>query len=612
MKFDVDKYLNLYLSEAKEHLEKASKILEKTDEPFSEEKINNLFREAHSLKGMSAAMGYNHISDLAHQMENLIDKLRKGEIQFSKDIVSNLLEYNDKLWKYVLEIENKKGKVEDTTSKSEENGRYKIDVIFKEGVPSLNARAFLIYKNIESFGNIISSEPNIQEIKRGNLKDRILLILEPIKPLGYLKEYLKRVAEIKSYSIEKIGEQENDVDKKEGKEQKETLLEDKTQLPKSVKVDIDFLDYFLNISGELLTIESRIRELTKELDNIEIPNAINQMEILLKDIQEKIMRLRLTPLEVIFSRVPMWGRDLSRKLNKKVSFKIEGENIELDRSIVESLSDPLLHIIRNSIDHGIESPEERKAKGKDEEGKILISAVKERDRIKISIIDDGRGIDANKVLESAKKSGKFSQEYLNSLKSTKDILYLVSVPGISTKTEVSEISGRGVGLDVVKAVVESFGGTFEIDSSYGKGTELSLYLPTSISIVNIMFFKVGGFVFGTPVDKIIRVAEIKSSEINSLDDSGYNVLIDYEYLPVYFLIEKLNINNMNLIGDKLSIIIISIKGTKSAVVVDEFLGHKEVYLRPLKPPLSFIPGFYSSTILGDGMPVLILDIQAFY
>lgn len=611
MKFDLEKYLNLYLSEAKEHLENISKILEKTDEPFSEEKINALFREAHSLKGMSAAMGYNHISQLAHQMENLIDKIRKNEVTFSKDILSNLLEFSDKLWNYVLEVENKKGKVESTVLENDFEGKYRIEVVFKEGVPSLNARAFLVYKNIESFGNIISSSPDIQEIKKGNLKDKIIVTFKPTKPLGYLEDYLKRVSEIKNYKIEKINENQVLV-QDDITNQKEVLVDDKPKLSKFVKVDIDILDYFLNISGELLTIESRIRELTKDLDNIEITNTMNQMEILLKDVQEKIMRLRLTPLEVIFSRVPMWVRDLSRKLNKKVNIKIEGENIELDRSIVESLSDPLLHIIRNALDHGIESPEDRRAKGKDESGKVLISAVKERDRVKISIIDDGRGIDAEKVLESARKSGKFSQEYLNSLKSTKDILYLVTFPGVSTKTEVSDISGRGVGLDVVKAVVESFGGTFEIDSTYGKGTELSLYLPTSISIVNVMFFKLGNFIFGTPVDKIIKVAKVDKSEINSIDDSAYSVLIDYEYLPLYFLREKLHIVGNNFGDDKLSVIVLSIKGTKCGVVVDDFLGHKEVYLRPLKPPLSFIPGFYSSTILGDGMPVLILDIKAFY
>lgn len=611
MKFDLNKYLNLYLTEAKEHLENASKILEKVEEPFSEEEINNLFREAHSLKGMSAAMGYNHISELAHQMENLIDKLRRGEVAFSKDLVDNLLDYNDKLWKSVLAIEREKGKEADSNEKSLEGGQYKIRVGFKDGIPSLNARAFLVYKNIESFGKILKAEPDVQEIKKGNLKGEILFLIEPTKPLSSLSEYLKRVNEISSFSIDKV-EEKKIPEKKLEVEPKELEVEEKPQLPQSVKVDVSFLDYLLNISGELLTIESRLREITKKLDNIEISNAINQMEILLKDTQEKVMRLRLTPLHVIFSRIPMWVRDLSKKLNKKVNLKIEGENIELDRSIVESLIDPLLHIIRNSLDHGIESPEERLAAGKEVEGKILISAVKERDRIKISVIDDGRGIDADKVLESAKKSGKFSQDYLNSLKSRKDILYLVSYPGISTKKVVSDISGRGVGLDVVKAAVESFGGTFDIDSSLGKGTELSLYLPTSISIVNVMFFRVGEFIFGTPVDKIIRVAEIEKDSINSLDESGYNVLFEYEYIPIYFLNEKLNIRNESKNEDKLPIMVMSIKGTKSAIVVDELLGHKEVYLRPLNSPLSFMQGFYSSTILGDGTPILILDIQAFY
>ncbi len=610
MKFDLDKYLNLYLTEAKEHLENASKILEKVEEPLTEEKINNLFREAHSLKGMSAAMGFNHISELAHQMENLIDKLRKGELIFSKEVGENLLEYNDRLWKYVLAIEKEKRAGGEPGQDIAEQGIYRINILFKENTPSINARAFLIYKNVESFGKVIRSEPTIIEIKTGDIKNQVVFIVQPSKPLSQLDEYLKRVGEIKSYSIE--------TEETRRAEEKKVVIRDsgedeKPELPRSIKVDVSFLDYFLNISGELITLESRLRDITKKLDNIDISNAINQMEILLKDIQEKVMRLRLMPLEVIFSRIPMWIRDLSRKLNKKVSLKIEGENIELDRSIVESLIDPLLHIIRNSIDHGIELPEERVKKGKPEEGRLLISATKERDRIKISIVDDGRGINAEEVLEKARKSGKFSTEYLNSLKSKKDILYLVTFPGISTKENISEISGRGVGLDVVKAVVESFGGTFEVDSSVDKGTELSLFLPTSISIINVMFFKVADYIFGTSVDKIIKVAEIERENLNSFDGTGYSVLFDYEYIPVYFLSEKLNIKNSDSqLRTKLPIIVVSIKGTKCAVVIDEFLGHKEVYLRPLNPPLSYIPGFYSSTILGDGTPILILDIQGFY
>ncbi len=609
MKFDLDKYLNLYLAEAKDHLENASKILENIEEQLTEEKINNLFREAHSLKGMSAAMGFNHISELAHQMENLIDRIRKGEIVFSRDVADSLLEYNDKLWKYVLTIEKEKGMVKSQDQSAEINGLYIIKIIFKENTPSLNARAFLIYKNIESFGKIIRTEPHLNQIKTGELKNEVVFYIQPTKQLNILNEYLKRVSEINSYTIE----QEAEKNPEEKKNIKDIVTEDKPELPRTIKVDVSFLDYFLNISGELITLESRLRDVTKKLDNIDISNAINQMEILLKDIQEKVMRLRLMPLEVIFSRIPMWIRDLTRKLNKKVSLKIEGENIELDRSIVESLIDPLLHIIRNSIDHGIETPQERVGKGKPEEGKLLISATKERDRIKISVVDDGRGIDAEKVLEKARKSGKFATEYLNSIKSKKDILYLVTFPGISTKQEISEISGRGVGLDVVKAVVESFGGTFEIDSSVDKGTELSLFLPTSISIINVLFFKIADYIFGTPVDKIIKVAEIDKENINSFDESGFCILYDYEYIPLYFLSEKLNIKKSYLNDrSKLYIIIVSIKGTKSAVVIDEFYGHKEVYLRPLTPPLSYIPGYYSSTILGDGTPILILDIQGFY
>lgn len=625
MNFDIEKYKRLFLTESKEHLENITKILEKTRESFDEDEINVLFREAHSLKGMAAAMGYNKISEIAHGMENLMHEIRSGKLLYSDAVNEKLISSNDMLWRLVEAIEagNPLDNITESIEKSanvtegslvQNDVQTKvgepvlIEVIFKENIPSLFARAFLVYKNIESFGSIRKSEPDLVDIKKGKMKDMLKIELCPSKPIQPLEAYLSKVKEIKSISYHIIPQDAENIKVEEKEEKKDIKTEDKLILPQSVKVDINFLDNFVNITGELLTIKSRIRETTKNIGEIEVSNALNQMEILLKDLQEKVMRLRLMPLDTIFSRIPRWVRDLSKKLNKTIDVEISGENIELDRAVVEALFDPILHVIRNCADHGIEEPAERERLGKPRKGKIEVRAEKERENIVVKIIDDGKGINADKVFKKAQNSGKFNQEYLDSLKTRKEKLYLVTYPGISTKDDVTEISGRGVGLDVVKSTLESFGGSFDIDSEEGKGTTISLVLSSSISIINVLLFSLDKFLFGTPVDKIIRILNAKITEIEEIGKNAYTFFYDEQHIPLYFLHDYLNVNRNNL-NQECSVIILSVKGVITAVVVDEFLGHKEVYLRNLNPPLSFIPGFYSSTILGDGSPALILDIQ---
>lgn len=621
MTFDLEKYKRLFITETKEHLENITKILEKAKNTLDEEEINTIFREAHSIKGMAAAMGYQFITEVAHNMENIMQEIRSKKNQFNEAIKDTLISATDKLWKKIEEIEAGEQKETTTTSlqrgqeEREENAQnikvfepVSIEIFFAENVPSIFARAFLVYKNIESFGMIKKSEPTIDEIKKGVLGNCLKILLIPSKPIEPLLSYLSKVKEIAAIHCSALEKKDDTVKIEASSEPREQKSDDRLVLPRSVKVDITFLDNFVNITGELLTIKARIEERTKNFQDIEIANALNQMEIFLKDMQQKVMHLRLMPLETIFSRIPRVVRDLSRKLDKKVDIEIYGENIELDRAVVEALFDPLLHIIRNSVDHGIEAPEEREKKGKTPSGKIIVAAEKEKENIIVKICDDGKGIDAELVFKKAKESGKFSEEFLASLKTRKDKLYLVTAPGVTTKATVSDISGRGVGLDVVKSTIESLGGGVDIDSEEDRGTTITLSLPSSLSIVNVLLFKLDEYLFGTPVDKIIRILKVKRENIKVISENSYTLFYNDEHIPLYFLHDYFKIEKKN-IGDDCAVILISIKGILTAVVVDDFVGHKEVYLRPLNPPLSFIPGFYSSTILGDGSPTIILDIQ---
>jgi len=617
VKFDTEKYKLLFISEAKGHLEEISRILDYSKEKLSEDEINTLFREVHSIKGMSSAMGYNDISELSHAMENILGQIRSGQMDFNKNIMEALVESLDALWKAVESIEKnesydikvtverlKNQKFKEETSKTDLK-EYLIEFSFLENIPSPSARAFLIYKNLESFGNILNATPGIEEIKRGEISTNYKVQIKPSKPLELINKYLSNVAEIKGFSINPVQLVVAGI--------KETVKNDESpNLPHQIKVQIADLDYFLNITGELLTIKSQIKDNIIGFENIEVSNALNQMEILLKDLQNKVMKMRMMPLDIIFSNIPRWVRDLSNRLKKKVKIEIVGGDLELDRTVIEALSDPLLHIIRNAVDHGIETEEERIAKGKNPIGKIKVNASKEKDRVIVVVSDDGKGIDVNKVKESALKSGKFSKDYINSLVDRKKIYHLLTIPGLSTKEEITDISGRGVGLDVVKTVLENFGGTLDIDSELDKGTEITLIIPATISIINVLLFNVAGYKLGTPVDKVESVLKVSEDSKDMVFDKQNVILYKNEYIPFFSLSERIGCNkNQNNIEPKFAIIT-EILGKRTAVLVDELIGHREVYLRPLNKPLSLISGFYSSTLLGDGTPVLIVDLQGLF
>ncbi len=617
MKFDTEKYKLLFISEAKEHLEEISKILNYSRERLSEDEINTLFREAHSIKGMSSAMGYNDISELSHAIENILGQLRSGQMVFSKDIMEALVESLDALWKAVESIEKNESydirnivdrlkyqKFKEETTKSDSK-EYLIEFSLLENIPSPSARAFLIYKNIESFGSIIDAMPAIDGIKRGEVSSSYKIKIKPFKPIELIKKYLSTIAEIKSFSIQPVQIITS--------EMKDTVKkDDRPNVPQQLKVQITDLDYFLNITGELLTIKSQIKDNIIGFENIEVANALNQMEILLKDLQNKVMKMRMMPLDIIFSSIPRWVRDLSHRLNKKVEIEIAGGDLELDRTVIEALSDPILHIIRNAIDHGIETTEERISKGKNPIGKIKVNAYKEKDRVIVVVSDDGIGIDVNKVKESALKSGKYSKDYISSLVDRKKIFHLLTTPGLSTKEEITDISGRGVGLDVVKTVLENFGGTLDIDSELGKGTDITLVIPATISIINVLLFNVAGYKLGTPVDKVESVLKVCEESKNIVFDKQNVILYKNEYIPLFSLSEKIGCNkNVNNTESNFAIIT-EILGKKTAILVDELIGYREVYLRPLNKPLSLISGFYSSTLLGDGTPILIVDLQGLF
>lgn len=377
---------------------------------------------------------------------------------------------------------------------------------------------------------------------------------------------------------------------------------------KTIRIRTELLDFFLDTVGELILATAQIREIGKGVPLAVQPaleEGVDRLHGLVKDLHEKVMTARMTPLSTLTDRLPRPVRDIARRRGKDVDLAVSGAEVELDRTIVESLSDPLLHILRNCIDHGIESKEERALAKKRERGSVEISVRRDRDRVVLEIEDDGRGMDAEKLRWSALERGFLTQQAASQL-SDKEALMLACLPGVSTAQDVSDISGRGVGMDAVKRAVEEVGGTLEIDSERGRGTRFSLKLPLTVSVVNLMLVGIGQEIVGVPVAKVLSALEVDSNALSRKGDGGL-LRHNRAVLPVRHLSNLLGMPSPEHNGAR-PYLVMEAESGKVALAVDKLLGQEEVVLKTLSPPLDLIPGLFGVTILGTGRPVFILDV----
>jgi two-component system chemotaxis sensor kinase CheA len=373
-------------------------------------------------------------------------------------------------------------------------------------------------------------------------------------------------------------------------------------------VRTELLDYFLDTVGELMLATARLREVGKELpENVRpgLEEGVYRLHTLVKDLHDKVMSARMTPLSLITDRLPRAARDIARKRGRDMDLIITGAEIELDRAILDDLSDPMLHILRNCIDHGLESPEERTAAGKNPKGKVQVSVRRARDRVVVEVEDDGRGMSAEKLKAAALARSAITAEAAARM-TDREAFMLACLPGVSTAKDVSEISGRGVGMDAVKRVVENVGGTVEIDSEKGKGTRFTLRLPLTVAVVHLLLVEVGEEVFGLPIAKVLGAQEV---DADSLSRSRDTALLPHgnTLLPVHALDALLGLPAPERRGVRPFVVMEGDSG-KVALAVDRLLGQEEVVLKSLSRPLDLLPGLSGVTILGSGRPVFILDV----
>lgn len=660
-----NQYLDIFLEESKEHIQNLNSNLLELESNPGQDIIDEIFRSAHTLKGMSGTMGFNRISEITHEMESLLQDIKDGTISVSPEVIDTLLESVDFLEKLIGDItENGEERDRDTkvileklrrkpgnatplkesekeNKKPEENhifnefeerlmkeaiakGLLVWEVLIKLDANCLlkSARAFLVFKTLESFGDIIKTRPIVQDIEDEKFDDEFTVYIISTHQKQDLEKALGSISELKSILIKEVEQSSLEKDPGNSEESpKETVacaLDEQSvrhashvkKTSKTLRVDIDRLDNLMNLVSELIIIKTRLDGMDEKTEGQKRREAVEYLERITSSLHDAVMKVRMVPIENVFNRFPRVVRDLARELSKNITLIIEGAETELDRTVIDEIGDPLIHLIRNSADHGIEIPEERFRKGKPAQGTIKLKAYHDGNNVVIEISDDGRGINLNNVLKTAIDKGLVDRERAKNLKESEIISFLFE-PGFSTKDMVTDISGRGVGLDVVKTKIESLCGGIEINTVPDQGTTFLIRLPLTLAIIQALMVMVGEEKYAIPLSAIKETVIVASKDIKKVQKNEVTLLRG-NVIPILRLGEMLDVESNGSSEEDLTVVIVK-KGERDiGLVVDSLIGQQEIVIKSLGNFLKNIKFIAGATILGDGKVALILDVNTMF
>ncbi|APT47232.1 chemotaxis protein CheA [Bacillus safensis] len=671
---DVNQYLDIFLDESREHLQTCNeKLLDLEKNPTDLQLVNDIFRAAHTLKGMSATMGFDDMAHLTHHLENMFDAIRNEQMIVTPESMDTMFEALDHLEAMVQSIaEGGDGKrdVTEISKKLDVTGShaeaassvetadasaaandldynefertvldeareqgfkcYELNVTLSEACLLKAVRVYMIFERLNEAGEVVKTVPNAELLESEDFESEFSISYLSKQPMDEVQKIVTAISEVEKVEISEVSafEEAAPAEKQEAQpeQKKEEVSVPAAKAPandapkangnngaaaggtKTIRVNIDRLDSLMNLFEELVIDRGRLEQIAKELENNELTDTVERMTRISGDLQSIILNMRMVPVETVFNRFPRMIRQLTKELNKKIELIIEGAETELDRTVIDEIGDPLLHLLRNSLDHGIESPEERVKKGKPEKGTVLLKAYHSGNHVFIEVEDDGGGINRKKVLEKALERGVITEREAETLEDHQ-IDSLIFAAGFSTADTISDISGRGVGLDVVKNKLESLGGSVSINSTEGQGSLFSIQLPLTLSIISVLLVKLEEETFAIPISSIIEMAVIKKSDILQTHDRE---VIDFRgfIVPVVYLKKQFNVPNANELEEELHIIVVR-KGDKlTAFVADSFIGQQEVVLKSLGDYLPNVFAISGATILGDGRVALIVDCNA--
>ena len=707
---DVSQYLGIFLDESSEHIQTLSdQLMVLEQEPENEDAINEIFRAAHSLKGMAGTMGYKRLQRLTHDTENVFSAVRGGQMKVTSDLIDVLFQALDAIQGYVdtirdtqdegdddndaiIEQLNKylsgdssapapkkeETKVESSQSGSDDKALYKkikfedaqmdvmkdaisggnhvygFTVTIQQGCLLKAARAFLVFKAVEDFGEIVVSNPSSQDIEDEKFESAFSVFAISSEPIDKIMTAMKAVSEIEDVIGEEYNDQmiesnqpDDDIasethEQAEAEAQTQAAPEPpaaeeqpaaaaapaaKKQTPakkaagkpitsRTIRVDIEKLDVLMNLVSELIIAKNSLvsaanaSNLNGASENVAVNEHIEYLESVTTSLHESVMKVRMVPIESAVQKFPRMIRDLEKKLGKKMQLTITGEETELDRTVVDQIGDPLMHLLRNSADHGLEMPDVRAQRGKPETGSIFLNAYQDGNNVIIEVGDDGNGIDVEAVRQKIIDRNYASEEMAAQM-TEKEVINVLFDPGFSMAKKVTDLSGRGVGLDVVKSNIEQLGGDVEIKTKLGEGSTFIIRLPLTLAIIQALMVIIGGEKYAIALGNIQTIEDIPVSDV-SLVENKEVIQLRGSVIPIIRLSEMLDAESTSEGNSNITIVVVKKGDSLAGLVVDELMGQQEIVIKSLGKYINTSKIISGATILGDGEVALILDSNALF
>ena len=677
-----NQYMDMFLDESHEHLQSLNEGLLRLEENMEEiSVVNDIFRNAHTLKGMSATMGFAKIAELTHEMEDVLDLVRKEQLKLNEDIMDTLFKCLDSLEQMVDSVGN--GEAEDVVDVSDLVAKLSsiskgtpppaaapaaggavaapaagdasggagsdlgiddidLDVMKKAKDAGMNvfhvkvtlmescvlkaARSVMVMHALDEIGDVIKSVPPAEDLEQEKFERSFDIVVATASDAEAVTNAVDTVSE-----IEDIGVEELDPDalakpaepapaaaapaaaaaapkkaaapaKKEGAKAAAPKKQHQSQ---SVRVDIEKLDTLMNLMGELVINKVRLEQIGQTHRMSDLMETLEQMDRVTGDLQNIVMKVRMVPVSAVFNRFPRMVRDVSKELGKEINLTIEGEETELDRTVIDEIGDPIMHLLRNSLDHGVESPDAREAKGKPRVGEVGLIARHEGNNVVIMITDDGAGIDAGKIRRKAVEKGMITQDEADRLDDA-DAVRLIFLPGFSTAEQITDISGRGVGMDVVRSKIEALSGHVDVETHIDEGSVFKIKLPLTLAIIQAMLVRVQEEMYAIPLTSIDSTVNIEPTDIQTIQNKEVIVLRG-EIIPIVRMEEALQVPHVKD-SEELFVVVVHAGEAKAGIVVDNLIGQQEIVIKTLGNLFAGLKLFGGATVLGDGRVALILDV----
>ena len=675
-----NQYMDMFLDESHEHLQSLNEGLLRLEENMEEiGAVNDIFRNAHTLKGMSATMGYAKIAELTHEMEDVLDLVRKEQLKLNEDIMDTLFKCLDSLEQMVDSVGN--GESEDVVDvsdlvaklssiskgtpapaaaapaaaasqpeaetaegdagldldeidldvmkKAKEAGLhiYHVKVTLMETCVLKAARSVMVMHALDEIGDVIKSIPAAEDLEQEKFEFSFDVVVATENDVETVKNAVDTVSEIEDIAVQELdpdklgkdaapapaakaaaapaAKSAASAEKKDAAKPAAAAPAKKQHQSQSVRVDIEKLDTLMNLMGELVINKVRLEQIGQTHRMSDLMETLEQMDRVTGDLQNIVMKVRMVPVSAVFNRFPRMVRDVSKELGKEINLTIEGEETELDRTVIDEIGDPIMHLLRNSLDHGVESPDAREEKGKPRVGEVGLIARHEGNNVVIMITDDGAGIDASKIRRKAVEKGMVTQSEADSLDDA-DAVRLIFLPGFSTAEQITDISGRGVGMDVVRSKIEALSGHVDVETHIDEGSIFKIKLPLTLAIIQAMLVRVQEEMYAIPLTSIDSTINIEPSDIQTVQNKEVIVLRG-EIIPIIRMEEALQVPHTKD-SDEHFVVVVHAGEAKAGIVVDNLIGQQEIVIKTLGNLFAGLKLFGGATVLGDGRVALILDV----